>query len=287
MNNIKYNPFPLAFEIQTASYCNAKCMICPHREVSKNLPNGIMEMDLFKKIIDQIDNPWGVKIIPYFNNEPFLDSLFIDRLNYIAEKCPEAEIEISSNVSLLNAKMQKKLIGIDIRDLRLSVFGFTKESHHSVMPGLDWNIVEKNLWLLAENKELRQSIGQVSIVMIDYSGIKKEDIELAKSFCKKHFIKFELWGFFDRGKNVKDYSNDVYRDSVVGCEQRRQQERMHIIFDGRVVLCCMDWKLEYVLGNLNQQSIKEVWDSNEYQKIRKDIHDNNALELCKKCKLSY
>jgi radical SAM protein with 4Fe4S-binding SPASM domain len=208
-------------------------------------------------------------------------------LKYIIEKCPGAEIEISSNVSLLDAKMQKKLVGLNIRDLRLSVFGFTAASHHKIMPGLNWKIVKKNLWSLAKNKALRQTIGQISLVMIDYPGIKKDDITSAKLFCKKNFIKFEFWGFLDRGKNVRDYSNNIYKESVTGCEQRRPQERMHITFAGLVVLCCMDWKLEYVLGDLNKQTIKEVWNSDKYQKIREDIQNNHAPGLCRKCKLAY
>ncbi|MEA3272596.1 MAG: SPASM domain-containing protein [Patescibacteria group bacterium] len=285
---IKCSPFPKALEIQTASYCNGMCAICPYRDIKDSKSHGVMSKDLFKKIIDQIKNPWGIKIIPYLNNEPFLDPYFIDRLKYINKKCPEAEIEISTNLSMLNEEMQNKMLGINIRDLRMSIFGFTEKTHKKAMPGILWKNVKQNLDLLVSNKKLRNSIGQLSIVMIDYPRISQKDIEIAKKFCEKNCIKFELWGFLDRSNNVKKYKNNIYKKQTAGCQQNRPLDRIHITYSGKVILCCMDWKSDYILGDLNKQTIQRVWDSTKYRKIRKRIYLKNekSIALCKKCKLA-
>lgn len=285
---IKYSLFPKAIEIQTMSRCNGMCVICPYSDVSASVPHGIMKGDLFRKIIDQIKNPWGTKIIPYFNNEPFLDPYFIDRLKYINKKCPGAEIEISTNVSMLDKVMQDKMLGIEIKDLRMSVFGFSSKTHKMIMRGLSWKSVLFNLKSVAINKKLRSNIGQLSLVMINYPGITNKDIESAKKFCIDHYIKFELWGFLDRSDNVKSYKNNIYNKNIIGCEQDRPLDRMHIRYDGKVVLCCMDWKSEYILGDLNKNSLQEIWDSVQYKKIRESIYlgRGNSPELCKKCKLA-
>lgn len=115
------------------------------------------------------------------------------------------------------------------------------------------------------------------------------DIDLARNFCKEAFIKFELWGFFDRSGNVKKFSNDVHKEVVYGCEQRRPLERMHINFKGDVILCCMDWKWQHKLGNVNERSLEEIWNSEIYNEYRKSIYNNGSgtrTGLCKKCKLS-
>lgn len=284
-----YNKFPLAIEIQTITSCNAGCTICPHRDVVSKLPNGIMSIDLFKKIIDQIKNPWGVRIIPYFNNEPLLDPFIFERLAYLNEKCPGSEIEISTNVSRLNEEMQSKLQLFTIKELRLSVFGFTDRSYRKVMPGLNWKETERNLVMLSKNKGLRSKIGQLSLVMIDYPEITQEDIVLAEDFCRENFIKFEFWGFFDRSGNVERFSNNINKELIFGCEQRRPLERIHINFRGDVVLCCMDWKWKHKLGNVSEVSLEEVWNSEVYNEYRQAIYNNGSethTDLCRKCKLA-
>ncbi|MFA6594415.1 MAG: radical SAM/SPASM domain-containing protein [Candidatus Buchananbacteria bacterium] len=286
----KPNKYPKFFEIQTGSYCNGLCKICPYAEVAPQLAQGVMTDELFKNIIGQISREGGrgIRIIPYFNNEPFLDPQFIRRLKYINETCPNCEVEVSTNLSLLGSVKQKELIGCSIDDLRLSVFGFTKKTYEQIMPGLNWKITKRNLDLLCENKKLRMGIGQISLIMIDYPGLTRRDVDLAKKYCRDNSLKFELWGFMDRGGNVNKYSNHIFREKISGCEQNRTLERLHILFDGRVVLCCMDWRQQYVLGDLSKQTIKQVWNSKKFQTVRKAIHGGGKAvpEICKKCKLA-
>lgn len=285
---IKYSQFPRALEIQTASYCNSNCIICPYRDVKNKITHGVMSDGLFKKIISQIKSSWSTRIVLYFNNEPFLDPNIIERIKYINLTLPYSEIEISSNASLLDSEIQKKLLGTHISDLRLSVFGFTKNTHKKVMPGLDWDIVKCNIDQLVNNKKLRTKIDQISIVMIDYPGLSKQDIKLARQYCENNFINFKLWGFFDRSANVKKFSNNFFKQTVIGCGQDRPLDRLHVLFDGQVVLCCMDWKQEHILGNLNTENIQEIWDSKKYQSVRNAIYSNKGKppKLCQHCILA-
>ena len=49
----EYSQHPKAVEIQTTSFCNSFCAICPYSESSLVNPKGVMDMVLFKKIIDR------------------------------------------------------------------------------------------------------------------------------------------------------------------------------------------------------------------------------------------
>jgi radical SAM protein with 4Fe4S-binding SPASM domain len=61
-------------------------------------------------------------------------------------------------------------------------------------------------------------------------------------------------------------------------------EVFYIIPDGRVILCCNDWKHEQIMGDLNTQSIREIWKNHNFELVRKSlnkrIRDNS---LCSKC----
>ncbi len=282
--------FPRFFEIQTASYCNAQCVICPHRETAREFPQGVMSDALLESILRQIGerSHWGIRIIPYLNNEPFLDDKFIPRLKLINQLCPEAEVEVSTNLSRLDERARRGLAGCDLKELRMSVFGFSKQTHQRAMPGLDWQTVKRNLDGVAGDKRLRAHIGQLSLVMISYPGLTEADVKRARKYCANRFIKFEYWGFLDRSGNVAAFKNDLPAERAGGCEQNRPLERMHILYDGKVALCCMDWRRQHILGDLTRQSIAAVWRSPAYTRIRKQIYsapDTKEL-LCNKCKLA-
>lgn len=55
--------------------------------------------------------------------------------------------------------------------------------------------------------------------------------------------------------------------------------------DGKISLCCNDALGKYTLGDVNNQSIDEIWNSEEYQKIRNEMLYNGRknLLLCKNC----
>lgn len=280
--------FPQAVELQTISACNAKCVICPHPEVSQELPKGSMSMDLFRSIINQVQPFWNCRIIPYLNSEPFLDLRIIDRLRYIATKLDRPMIELSSNVSALTDRKVDEMIGIPLRELRLSLFGFTEETHRALMPGLQWTVVKRNLDQLVANATFRSSIQEIGLVMIDHPLVTPLDIKLAKEFCVANSLTFNFWGFLDRAGNVAQYSNQVWRPRISGCEQHRPLERMHISFTGDVILCCQDWRWKNIIGDVKRQTLLEIWNSEMYQHYRKSIYSGKGEqpEICTRCKLS-
>ncbi len=279
--------FPKAIEIQTTSACNARCIICPHEYVSKLIPQELMPKELFLKILREIGDRKLI-LIPYLNAEPFLDPFFFERLEQIKQNCKNVNLEISTNVSLLTPERIESLSQFYIENLRLSVFGFTPETHAKMMPGLKWGKVKQNLDNTVNCEKLRKNIGVIDLVMIYFPTLTEEDVNLARAYCKKHKLRLNLWGFLDRAGNVQNYSNNVHNEKVSGCSQNRPLERLHISFDGKVILCCQDWKKEYLLGDLNQSSINEIWNSEEYHRIRESIYGIDLLSpgICRRCVLS-
>ena len=279
--------FPKVIEIQTTTFCNAGCIICPHEYVSTIIPQDIMSRDLFLKILREIGEK-DLLLIPYLNAEPFLDPLFFERLEQIRDSCKYVRVEISTNVSMLTPERIEQLSKYFIEDFRLSVFGFTPETHAKMMPGLKWEKIKSNLDYLVNHQKFRKNVGQLNLVMIYFPAVTEQDISLARAYCKKNGLKLNLWGFLDRAGNVPNYSNNISKENISGCSQNRPIERFHVSFDGKVILCCQDWKKEYILGDLNKNSIAEIWNSEEYREIREKIYNGmrSAPEICRRCILS-
>jgi len=57
-----------------------------------------------------------------------------------------------------------------------------------------------------------------------------------------------------------------------------------ILADGRMVLCCLDYDCRVVLGDLNRNSIREIWLGEKAQKIRQNFMQARGLpEICRIC----
>jgi radical SAM protein with 4Fe4S-binding SPASM domain len=60
---------------------------------------------------------------------------------------------------------------------------------------------------------------------------------------------------------------------------------MYILASGDVVLCCMDWRRQVVLGNAGRQSLRNIWNGESYRRIRR-LHiegRDGEISLCRRC----
>ena len=59
---------------------------------------------------------------------------------------------------------------------------------------------------------------------------------------------------------------------------------LHILWDGKVVPCCWDYDGKYILGDLNKQTLEEIWNGKKMQELRKQCATNNfTIPICVKC----
>jgi radical SAM protein with 4Fe4S-binding SPASM domain len=57
-----------------------------------------------------------------------------------------------------------------------------------------------------------------------------------------------------------------------------------ITWDGKLVPCCFDKDAEYIMGDLNVDSFRDIWDSPKYRIFRKSIlTGRHMIEMCRNC----
>ena len=89
----------------------------------------------------------------------------------------------------------------------------------------------------------------------------------------------------NRGGTVETKNLDPSMAPFLNCT--RPFNTLAICFDGTVPVCCVDFAREVVVGDVNKQSISEIWAGAELNGIRKKfLHPEKASEfpnICKKC----
>ncbi|MEK6816162.1 MAG: radical SAM/SPASM domain-containing protein, partial [Nanoarchaeota archaeon] len=59
---------------------------------------------------------------------------------------------------------------------------------------------------------------------------------------------------------------------------------LQINYEGNVFLCCNDYFTEHSFGNVNTESILDIWKKPEYAKVRKELYGGvYKFNICKKC----
>jgi len=280
--------FPRYLSIQTTSFCNANCIFCPNHEVKDLFSNKVMEEVLFKKIIDECKTHRGIeRIILYLNNEPLTDPCIVERINYAKEKIPWASVHILTNGSLLDEKLQDKLIESSLDWIGISMHGIKKESIEFGM-GLDHGTVfPRVLNFIQKARKKRDPDNFIMVTFLKHKYMAAKESQEAVEFWKGQGI--NRVSFFEapisRAGNVSSMAK-THNSRISGCKSIWANEMIHIVENGDVILCCMDWRREVILGNLNDQSIHEVWNSQKYGKIREKRDGKTCSEenfICKRC----
>lgn len=282
--------FPKIIELQTMSYCNGNCIVCPYKDLDIKqcrMPDDIIER-LLNEIIEHKDTV--ERFIPYLNNEPSFDKRMLSILRKMKNK--DIVIEVSTNISNWELDELDSIIEEDlIQDLRISFFGHNKELYEELMTGLNFEKnAEKVKYLLNINRLANNKV-DIEIIVVLLPTLNATEIRdgLNELFNNP---KIHFFGFLDRCGKVKLCKNDLAiteSSEVIGCSLTRPYERCCIYANGNVVLCSQDWEQEVVLGNVYENTIEEVWNSDKAKHIRnivlgKEKCPNNFL--CTRCKLA-
>jgi radical SAM superfamily enzyme YgiQ (UPF0313 family) len=285
---IEKKSFPKYLSIQTTSVCNASCLFCPYDGIKSLFPAKTMEASLYKKIIDESSRHKEIeRIILYMNNEPLTDPDIIGRINYAKEKLPGVGVHLLTNGTLLDDRMADQLIKSRLDWLGISFHGIRKETIEKTM-GISYdlafsrinNFIEK----VKKNKNLKEYL---MVTLIKHKFLSEEEKNQAIKFWKSKGI--ERISYFkkpiSRAGNVKRLPKVYNQGKITGCKSIWADEMLHIVEDGKVVLCCMDWKREVVLGDLNNQTVKEVWQGGR-KKIWEMLQGQSRMPadfLCRRC----
>lgn len=119
--------------------------------------------------------------------------------------------------------------------------------------------------------------------------MNRDEIELFKSRwsnynCEVKLAWMNTWA--NQLPNNKDFSDKLCPN--IGTPKTRCADiwyKMVITADGFVPLCCHDFMVNHLLGNINISNIRDIWNGQEAQFFRK-MHTEYAfrhLELCKSC----
>jgi radical SAM protein with 4Fe4S-binding SPASM domain len=266
--------WPDIVQIESTNLCNAKCVFCPRDEMHRR--QGVMDMDLFKKVVDECADLGITHVRVHNYGEPFLDKQLVEKVRY-AKSRGIAEVGMISNGSLIDEPIAQGMIDAGLDAINISVDASGKEVFESTRLNLEYDVVIRNIETLVR---LRKASGRVrpklilSFVRQNNSADEHDFIEHWRTIADKVHI-----------TDLHNWAGTLNATSDVNYPCYRMWQTFTVLWDGRVSLCCADFDGRHILGDLRTSTIADIWNGPAYREVRRQHLESGGPEICRSCDL--
>jgi len=258
-------------EITTVIGCAVGCKYCPQSTLVKNYNDKVKKLSIndFILFLDKLDKSINIHFTGY--SEAFLNDNCMDMIEYAYNKGHKVKV----NTTLVGMKISdaQRLVKIPLVGLMLH------------LPA------EENLENINVNNEYLECL----------------QIILKNPPCKINTV----YHGKTLKKEVRPYFNEVYRGkihyragnaNVENLAERSEIESDHryvsklkgkiscnriyqnvLLPNGDITICCMDYGLKHIIGNLKTDSVEDLYKSNEFLKVLNGMNNENSDSLCRSC----
>lgn len=269
----------IQLQLENTSTCNAKCFFCVYPTAERW--GGLMSQDLFRKILDEaagIDHITQVCITGL--GEPTLDSHLVDRVKYAKEKKPDAFIDVFTNGVYLTPKRFEELRDAKLSSIQVSLNAVRQEQHERIMglKGKFQTVCDNIDYAIANRGSCNVEVRAV----INGDEFTREDgFEFYKRWGRRNADGFGA--LINEGNWAGD--NRTIRDFKPNEACFRALAQIYVTFDGKVTTCCFDPTGKQVFGDLNKQTLQEIYSSPDYVAFREAHFQDRADEypICRDC----
>lgn len=266
--------WPEIVQIEATNVCNAKCVFCPRDEMQRT--QGIMSMDLFRKIVDECA-ALGIAHVRMHNyGEAFIDRQLVDKIAY-AKRAGIREVGLISNGSLITEPVARGIIEAGLDAINISLDAAGREVFEATRIGLNYDKVVAAIdRILRLRAELGRTRPKVILSFVRQGNSAEEEAFIAR------------WGARADKIHVTDLHNwagTLHGHSDVRYPCYRQWLTFTVLWDGRVALCCADFDGKEILGDLRTASIRDIWNSDRYRAVRRAQLEHGGPSICQACDL--
>jgi radical SAM protein with 4Fe4S-binding SPASM domain len=289
---------PISISFEPTTSCNLRCPECPSGLRAFTRPTGMLRKDFFRETIDQLAKDLTYLVF-YFQGEPFLNPDFLNMVQYASSK--KIYTATSTNAHYLKDEVAKRTVESGLDRLIISIDGTTQETYQQYRVGGNLQKVLEGATNVVKWKQKLKSKTPFIIFQFLIVRHNEHQIEDVKALAKEIGVD-DVWL---KTAQVYDYERDPnnliptiakysrYKKDSDGKMKFRGNSENHcwrlwhdpvITWDGAVVPCCFDKDAQHQLGNLQNQSFKELWTDKNYQEFRsKVVASRKNIDICANC----
>ncbi len=295
--NVSMPGLPISISIEPTTSCNLRCPECPSGLRSFTRPTGMLEKELFQKVIDELA-PTLSYLIFYFQGEPYLHPQLLEMVNYASRK--NIYTATSTNAHYLNDEAARKTVESGLDRLIISIDGTDQETYQAYRIGGKLSkVIDGTRNIVRWKRELKSATPHV---IFQFLVVRQNESQIADVYRLAHDLEVNEVAL--KTAQIYDYKNGSdlmpksakysrYKMNANGIYSIKNDLLNHcwkmwhscvITWDGKVVPCCFDKDAHFVLGDLREKPFKEIWQSADYKNFRQSLlRSRSEIEICKNC----
>ncbi len=280
----KVTEFPQYVLIEPVSICNLRCIMCfqVDKSFSSNKSiNGSMEVGLFKDVIEEVRENSCSAVTLASRGEPTLHKEF-DKIAKIIEDSKILDCKLNTNATVMTEKKIHEILSANFSEVVFSVDAGTKETYESIRVKGKWERVVSNIELFNQIRSKKypkvQTVTRIAGVKVN----DKQDINQMNNFWEKLVDEVSIKEASPRWDSYNNKKNKITEPCM------NLWTRTYVWYDGSINPCDFDYKSNLSVGNIKESSLKEIWNNEKYNTLRKN-HLNKKRCLhnpCDRCPIT-
>jgi radical SAM protein with 4Fe4S-binding SPASM domain len=251
-------------EFNLIGACNRSCHFCPVSEpdfYKKYNKLGRFDISFCENVANDLAKIGFEGLILFSGySEPLLHNKIVSFIEKFRSILPKCRMEINSNGDLLNVKNIRELHRAGLNEIKVSMYDGDHQIDHFN------NLIEDSgVENFVTLRRRYYKDGNYGIVFSNRGGMI-DTSEFSGNKAKKIP--------YNETKEIPHNKRPCFYPFYM----------IKIDFNGDVLMCSHDWKKEYIVGNVNKNSIKDVWLGSKEIEIKKMLLDSRRdVSPCNKC----
>lgn len=278
--------FPVYLLIEPMSTCNLRCVMCfqVDKSFTKKPFMGMMNLELYKQIIDEAAENGTGAITLASRGEPLLHPKIGEMLQYAKDKNSFFEIKLNTNGTRLTEKLCHEILSAEVNIVVVSIDSTTSEEYSKIRVRGDFDTVVKNIKML---RDIRNKHYPDAPTEIRVSGVKILEEQSEQDFGLFWSEIADTVSMVNMHSRWDTYLNPPHPEIESPCEYL--WERMYVWFDGTCNPCDADYKSLLKVGMYPDATLRDIWHGKAYVEMR-DKHlagTRRDKEPCDRCGQSF
>lgn len=283
---------PLALGAELTNHCNLNCPECATGSGKMTRPRGFMETGLFNRVITEL-KPYLFNVNLYFQGEPLMHPEF----PFFIRNSGNIRTVISTNGHFLSVENCERIARSGLTKLIISIDGIDQSTYSAYRVNGCFNTVLEGIRNISEAvKKYRSSLRiemQLLVNKLNESQIPHMKKLAARMNCSLRLKSMQISSPHNAGswmpaevrfRRYEMSDGEYHIKSSLPGRCARLWFNPVITWDGKVLPCCFDKNGDHVMGDLNNESFREIWNGSKYNLFRKILlSERSAIEICRNC----
>jgi len=291
-------PAPKSVKIEISPRCNYRCGFCAlrHREVQ---PKWDMNLDLFKRITREMREAGVEEIGVFYLGESFMaPNLLVDCIHYLKQEFGMPYVFLTSNASMAFPEAVEACMKAGLDSLKWSCNAADEQQFQEIM-GVSAKLFHRAYDNIRMAWKIREAGGYATGLYassIKYDGEQFAKMEALIADKVSPFVDEHYWlPLYSMGAFATEREEELGYRPTAGNQGRLGQLRDplpcwsaftegHVTAEGRLSACCFDATANWTMGDLNQQSFMDAWNSEHFVNLRQaHLRRDVSGTVCAQC----